>query len=609
MKKTLIALSMTSALISSPTFAETAQIKQDTAIDETILITSNPYQQSTDEIMSTVTLIDRVDIDRIQPKSVAELLQTTVGIDIASNGGPAQTTSVFVRGTNSTHTLFLVDGVRIDTVTGSGGATVSDIPTYQIERIEVVKGPRAAMYGSDAVGAVIQIFTRDLEGGEIQAAVEFGSNNYQFAGVTAGISHGKGSSTLSVSSETADGYNVTDNAYSVDDDKDSYEKINVSLKGHQTLSEALTLNWVGRYDDGKYDYDGNSSYTVLPPSQEYRKHLLSGGLNYRQNDWSHDVSIAQYQENQKRFGDYPSDDETSRKQVDYSGVYSVQNGFSYNVGGQFYQDKYKGSGSFDDKSRNTSSIFAGALYDTGALLTELALRYNDVESVGSKTTYNVSLGYNLTESLFASVNYGTGFKTPTFYQLFDSGLYGAGNPDLALETSKSWEFLLRSTLAGIKAELSYFLLDFDNLLDYDYVNSRYENIADAKIEGVELTLSKRLEDLSLSANYAYTDTEDKNTGTQLSRRARHKANIEASYHWEQVSLTGAYKYHGTRFDAYSNSSLSAYNTVDLSASYQIDDEWKLQVKANNILDKNYETAPGYVTPDAEYYLQVSYSHF
>jgi len=600
---------MTSALISSPTFAETAQIKQDTAIDETILITSNPYQQSTDEIMSTVTLIDRVDIDRIQPKSVAELLQTTVGIDIASNGGPAQTTSVFVRGTNSTHTLFLVDGVRIDTVTGSGGATVSDIPTYQIERIEVVKGPRAAMYGSDAVGAVIQIFTRDLEGGEIQAAVEFGSNNYQFAGVTAGISHGKGSSTLSVSSETADGYNVTDNAYSVDDDKDSYEKINVSLKGHQTLSEALTLNWVGRYDDGKYDYDGNSSYTVLPPSQEYRKHLLSGGLNYRQNDWSHDVSIAQYQENQKRFGDYPSDDETSRKQVDYSGVYSVQNGFSYNVGGQFYQDKYKGSGSFDDKSRNTSSIFAGALYDTGALLTELALRYNDVESVGSKTTYNVSLGYNLTESLFASVNYGTGFKTPTFYQLFDSGLYGAGNPDLALETSKSWEFLLRSTLAGIKAELSYFLLDFDNLLDYDYVNSRYENIADAKIEGVELTLSKRLEDLSLSANYAYTDTEDKNTGTQLSRRARHKANIEASYHWEQVSLTGAYKYHGTRFDAYSNSSLSAYNTVDLSASYQIDDEWKLQVKANNILDKNYETAPGYVTPDAEYYLQVSYSHF
>lgn len=609
MKKTLIALSITSALISSPIFAESSQVKQETAVDETMLITSNPYHQSTDEIMSTVTLINRVDIERIQPKSVAELLQTTVGIDIASNGGPAQTTSIFVRGTNSTHTLFLVDGVRIDTVTGSGGASVSDIPTYQIERIEVVKGPRAAMYGSDAVGAVIQIFTRNLEAGEVQAAVEFGSNNYKFAGVTAGISHGKGSSTLSVSSEKSDGYNITANEYPIDDDIDSYEKINFSIKGHQALSDALTLNWVGRYDDGKYDYDGNSSYTVLAPSQEYTKHLLSSGLSYNQDNWAHDLSIAQYQENQKRLGDYPAENETSRNQVDYSSVYSIQNGLSYNFGGQFYQDKYEGTGSFNGESRNTSSVFAGALYDVGTLLTELSLRYNDVEDTGSETTYNISLGYNITDSVFASVNYGTGFKTPTFYQLYDSGPYGAGNPDLALETSQSWELLLRSTIVGVKTELSYFHLDFDNLLDYDYSTYKYANIADAQIKGVELTLSKSLGDLNLSTNYAYTDTEDKTTGTQLSRRARHKANVEASYYWEQVSLSGAYKYQGTRFDAYSNSSLSAYNTIDISASYQLSDEWRLQLKANNILDENYETAPGYVTPGAEYFLQVNYSHF
>jgi len=606
MKKTLIALSITSALIASPIFAESSQVKQENAVDETMLITSNPYHQSTDDIMSTVTFINRVDIERIQPKSVAELLQTTVGIEIASNGGPAQTTSIFVRGTNSTHTLFLVDGVRIDTVTGSGGASVNDIPTYQIERIEVVKGPRAAMYGSDAVGAVVQIFTRNLEAGEVQAAVEFGSNNYKFAGVTAGISHGKGSSTLSVSTEKSDGYDITDNNYPVDDDKDSYEKINVSIKGHQALSDALTLNWVGRYDDGKYDYDGNSSYTVSAPGQEYTKHLLSSGLNYNQDNWAHDLSIAQYQENQKRLGDYPAENETSRNQVDYSSVYSVQNGFSYNFGGQFYQDKYEGTGSFKGESRNTSSVFAGALYDVETLLTELSLRYNDVEDTGSETTYNVSLGYHLSNSVFASINYGTGFKTPTFYQLFDSW---SGDKNLKLETSESWELLLRSTIVGVKAELSYFHLDFDNLLDYDYSTYKYANIADAQIKGVELTLSKNVANLNLSANYAYTDTEDKTTGTQLSRRARHKANFEASYYWEKVSLSGAYKYQGTRFDAHSKSSLSAYNTVDISASYQLSQEWKLQVKANNIFDENYETAPSYVTPGAEYFLQVSYSHF
>ena len=606
MKKTLIALSITSALISSSAFAESSKIEQDNAVDETILITSNPYNQSTDEIMSTVSVITRVDIDRIQPKSVAELLQTTAGIDIASNGGPAQVTSVFVRGTNSTHTLFLVDGVRINTLTGSGGASVNDIPTYQIERIEVVKGPRAAMYGSDAVGAVIQIFTRDLAAGEYQAAVEYGSNNYVFAGVTAGISHGNGATTLSVSSETSDGYNVTANEYPVDDDKDFYEKINLSIKGHQELNDALTLNWVGRYDDGEYDYDGNSSYTILAPSQEYTKHLLSTGLSYNQDQWAHNLSIAQYQENQKRLGDYPAENETNRNQVDYTSVFSVQNGLSYNFGGQFYQDKYEGTGSFDGKSRDTASAFAGALYDAGALLTELSVRYNDVENVGSETTYNVSLGYNLSDSLFASVNYGTGFKAPTFYQLYDGY---SGNENLALETSESWELLLRSTIVGVKAELSYFHLDFDNLLDYDYSTSSYANIADARIKGVELNLSKNVGDLNLSTNYAYTDTEDKTTGTQLSRRARHKANVEASYQWEKISLNGAYKYQGTRFDANSNTSLSAYNTLDISASYQLSEAWKLQVKANNIFDEGYETAPNYVTPGAEYFLQVSYSHF
>ncbi len=604
MKKTLLALTIASTFTSGLAFANTTE--EATNETETIVVTSNPYKQSADEIMSTVSIINRVDIDRIQPKSVAELLQTTAGIDIASNGGPAQVTSVFVRGTNSTHTLFLVDGVRIDTVTGSGGASVNDIPTYQVERIEIVKGPRAAMYGSDAVGAVIQIFTRELEGGELQAAIEYGSNNYKFTGVTAGLSHGNGASTFSVSRETSEGYDVTDNDYPVDDDKDEYEKVNFSLKGHQSLNEALTLNWVGRYDDGSYDYDGNSSWTVLAPGQEYKKHLLSTGLSYNQDQWSHDLSIAQYQEKQERLGDFPAINQTIRNQVNYDSTYSAENTISYNFGGQFYQDKYDGSGSFNDQSRNTASAFVGAFYESDALLTELSVRYNDVQDTGSEVTYNISAGYNISETLFASINYGTGFKTPTFYQLYDSW---SGNEELKLEISKSWEFLLRSDFLGAKAELSYFHLDFENLLDYDYTTFAYANIADAKIAGVELNVSKSIDAATLSANYAYTDTEDKNTGTQLSRRARHKANFEATYHWDKVSLSGAYKYQGTRFDAYSNSSLSPYNTIDISMNYQLTDTWKLQVKANNIFDESYETAPGYTTPGKEYFLQVSYNQF
>ena len=603
MKKTLLALTITSAIAPALTFADQSGNKVDET--ETILVTGNPYEQSTDEIMSTVSIINRVDIERLQPKSIADLLKTTAGIDIASNGGPAQVTSVFVRGTNSTHTLFLVDGVRVDTVTGSGGASVNDIPTYQIERIEVVKGPRAAMYGSDAVGAVIQIFTRKLESGEFQAAVEYGSNNYQFAGVSAGLSHGNGNSTLSVSREKSKGYDVTDNEYPVDDDKDEYEKVNVSLIGHQTLNKTLTLNWVGRFDDGSYDYDGNSEWTVLAPAQNYNKHLLSTGLAYNQDNWSHDLSIARYKEEQERLGDYPAKNQTSRHQLNYDSTFSTDNDFSYNFGGQVYQDKYKGSGSFDGHSRNTTSAFAGAFYQGNNFLTELSARYNDVEDTGSKVTYNISAGYDISDTVFASINYGTGFKAPTFYQLFDSW---SGAPDLKLETSTSLELLLRTDLFGTNAELSYFQLDFENLLDYDYTTYKFANIADAEISGVELNFTKTLESLTLSANYTYTDTEDKITGTQLSRRARHKANFEASYNWDKVSLSGVFKYQGTRFDANSDSSLSAYNTIDISTSYQLTDAWKLQVKANNIFDEAFETAPGYTTPGREYYVQVSYDY-
>jgi len=604
MKKTLLALSISSALISPLTFADEENSKENTVVDETILITGNPYHQSTDEVMSSVAIVERADIDRIQPKSVAELLKVTAGIDIASNGGPAQVTSVFVRGTNSTHTLFLVDGVRIDTVTGSGGASVHDIPTYQIERIEIVKGPRAAMYGSDAVGAVIQIFTRNLESGNVQAAIEYGSNNYIFAGITAGVSHGEGSTTFSVSREKSDGYDVTNNNFAVDDDKDESERTNLSLKGQQRLNDEIVFNWVGRYDDGSYDYDGNSQWTVLAPGQKYKKHLLSTGLSYNQQQWSHAASIAQYQEKQTRLGDYPANNKTKRNQVNYDATYLSNYGLSYNFGGQFYQDKYQGSSSFNGQSRDTKNAFIGALYENEHLISELSLRYNDVENTGSKTTYNVSLGYDLNDSIFASINYGTGFKTPTLYQLYDSW---SGNENLALETSKSWEFLLRTNILGAKTELSYFQLDFDNLLDYDYSTFSFANIADAGIKGAELNVSKSLDALELSANYAYTDTEDKSTGTQLSRRARHKANIEASYNWDKVSLTGIYSYNGTRFDAFSNTSLSPYNTLDISGNYQISDSWKLQVKANNIFDEDYETAPGYTTPGAEYFLQVSYS--
>lgn len=604
-KTKLLTIAVATALSSQVALAE--QITQ--TADENIIVTASRYERSVDEVLASVAVIDRSDIEKIQPLSVADLLQTVAGVDIAKQGGQGQETSSFTRGTNSSHTLILVDGVRVGSAT-LGGTSLANIPTEQIERIEVVKGPRASLYGSDAIGGVVQIFTRQLSGGEYGASVELGSDSFKKASVYAGISHGNGSTTFSLSAEENDGYDVYAAAEA---DEDGYDRVNVAVKGEQKLNENWQLGWVGRYDDGGTEFDDTFGGEYIN-EQEFTNHVIQGTLDYSSDAWQHNFLLSQSRDSSVSFGtNLPKADadkfETRRHQFSYVGNYQVNNQLSVIMGGDFYRDEITTKTAYAEDERDVIAGFIGGLYEHGALITEATVRYDDVENIDSESTYNLSSGYHLTDTVFAGFNLGTGFKAPSFNDLYYPW---GGNPDLVSETSDSIEFLVKADLFGYKTEVSVYQTDIEDLIEWAPLEDNPfvwmpQNVDDAEIDGAEISIEKAVDNFSTNFFYSYVDAKDANTNERLSRRARHTANLAMSYTLNDWAFAANYGHHGSRYDG--GVKLENYNLVDLSVNYQINSDWQVQVKANNVFDEDYQNVNNYVAPGAEYFIKLTYSNF
>ena len=608
-KKCFLAVSVGLALNTSMVFAETVTTDTSATTDiETLEITTSRYQRSADEILASVVVIDRSDINSIQPQSISDLLKTVAGIDITNQGGAGQQSSIFTRGTNSGHTLILVDGARIGSAT-LGSTSLATIPTYQIERIEVIKGARASLYGSDAIGGVIQIFTRQLNGGEYQASVQMGSDNLQSFGGAVGISHGNGATTLSISHDKSDGF---DAIKTYEEDDDGYDRVNIAIKGQQLLSEQLTLSWLGRLDDGGYDYDttwgGNET--------EYKNHVLQGKVNYQQGKFAHEVALSQSRDYDIAFGNGISKEdgdffETDKNQLAWVSQYTASEALNLSIGGDFYREDINTQVEYDDTSRDVYAVFISGLYQKSGFIGELSTRYDDVERIDPEVTYNLGIGYHFSDLLFASVNAASGFKAPSFNDLYyPTSAWSGGNKDLVSETSDSVELIVRSQFAGVNTQVSVYSTDIDNLIDWAPDENGFwqpENIASAEIDGAEINVSKDFGSADINLGYAYVDAKDANTGERLERRARHNGNLAASFIFANWRLNAAYEYHGSRFD--SGNKLDAYQLVNLGANYKINEQWQLQVKANNVFDEEYENVFNYNTPDAQYFVEISYSNF
>jgi vitamin B12 transporter len=615
--KTTLSLIISTSLASTMSLSVQANVDVTDAELETITVTANRGAASLGDSLATQVVITRADIERIQPKSVLDMLATVSGLDISTSGGRGQASSVYMRGANASHTLVLLNGVRISSAS-LGSTNVQSIAPELVERIEIVKGPRAALWGSDAIGGVIQIFTRKLEGGEHFASVNIGSEGYQMLNAGVGVKHGNGFTSISVNHEESDGFDARDDA---ETDDDGYSFDSLAINGQQQINEAFAINWLAQIDQGDTDYD--SSFGAN--ESEINNHVWQLGAAYQ---WqladiknNTQFSIGHNRTSNIGHGNGISKSEgsqfdTRRNQYSVINNSEINANLQTNVGAEFYQEELKGSSVYSESSRDITGVFAHAVYQHEKFTYELATRYDDVEGIDSEITYNTSIGYQVTEATQVSFSAGTGFKAPTFNDLYYPLSWGyVGNTDLVSETSQSYEFAVKSHFDNVSIALNVYQTDIENLIDWSGSdkdgNVTPVNVNDVEIKGAELGINYQGFGGRHQFNISRIEAEDATTGNQLGRRAKDHFSYQFDTKVAEADVYAELQYKGKRFDYLWGGTvvkLDSYSLVNLGASYPVTERFKVQVKINNALNESYRTSDGYFTQERVAYLGFTYQN-
>ncbi len=597
-KKSFLSLAIAGAM--STSFTASANAEKSVEDIEVLTVTATRSSLNIDDALTSQVVITRADIELANPVSILDLLSSVPSIDVASNGGKGQTGSIFMRGTGSDHTLVLIDGIRVSSAT-SGGTSFSTISPEMIERIEIVQGPRAALWGSDAIGGVIQIFTRQLSDGEFFAGASFGTDSYKKYKAGVGISHGEGQTTITVSKEESDGFDVQEGT---ETDDDGYDFTSVAIRGEQKVTDAFSLEWLLSSDSGDNEYDGS-----YQNGSDIKNHAWLVRANYQSviNGMGNNTvfSVGQNRDSAESLKDGESKGlfETRRNQYSIVNNSELSDNSQLNLGVDHYQDDIsKSSTPYNIEERDTTGVFVHTLYTQDAWTYEATLRHDNVEDIESENTYNLGLGYAFNSDSRIVVNHGTGFKAPTFNDLYYP--YG-GNKDLVSEFSKSSEIFFETKLEDINVSWNFYHSNVDNLIVWD--GSKADNIEETEINGLEFALNFDKLGGTHDFNMSYTDAEDKQTKKQLVRRAKEKFNYKFTTSLSAADLYVEYQFVGSRLDR-GDVELSSYQLVNLGLNYDISDNLSLSSRVTNLLDKEYQTANTYNTQERAFYVGITFQN-
>lgn len=588
-----------------------------------VVVTATRTAQTQDATLVPVSVIDRADIERLQPQSLAELLRGSPGLSVSNSGGLGKATSVFLRGTESDHVLVIVDGIRIGSAT-LGTAALQDIPVDQIERIEIVRGPFSSLYGSDALGGVIQIFTRRPQRAfDPNASVAVGS--YGTSRASAGISGRTGSAeaggwySLQSAYEHTDGIDAyRDNPdspwddYGLDADRDGYRNRSLSLAGGQRFNSAWDVEGRVLRTEGRNEYDSSVS-TVDKTVQQ----VAGAAVHFTPNDAIKlSLSLGRNDDKSDNFlGDLASGDfDTRRNTASLQGDFTI-GGSVLTVGYDWRSDAVASSAGYERDHRLNRALFGQWQARFGAHALQASLRRDDDSQFGGKTTGSMAWGWDVTNALRLTASYGTAFKAPTFNELYYPGF---GNPNLSAETSRSIALGLRGKHGWGGWTLDAFRTQADGLIAYDptavdatHPYGQPNNVDSARIRGLEATVDTTLAGWVLRASATWLDPRDAGNGYHdgnlLARRTRTGGRIDADRRFGAFSVGATANASGYRYDDPANSvRLGGYGTADLRIGYAFARAWTLQLNANNVFDKRYETAAFFNQPGRNYLLSLRY---
>ncbi len=578
-------------------------------LQPTVQVTASRVAETVDQTLADVNVITRTDIDASGAQDLIALLSLQAGVDVSRTGGAGQQTSVFLRGTNPNHVLVLIDGVRVASA-NTGGFAWENLPLDTIERIEIVRGPRASYWGSDAIGGVIQVFTRKLDGAHLAAS----AGSYRSAAGSAGFGAqtDTGGFSVQVGARHVGGFSATNPAagpYVYNPDDNGYQNHNIVAQGNyrfgaQNLSASLFRNaGTVSFDNG--DPGVGSSRTLDqaigvnldgPLAESWRQRLSVGTAR-------EDISTP-------AFG---TDYHSTREQLSWTNDFTLSSaqhliaGVDYQHDFGISQDTF-GHATVYSATRNNSGLFAGWRVADGAFDSELSGRYDHNSTFGGVFSGSAAAGWKFTDDLRVSASYGTAFHAPGLNELYSPGYggYYAGNPLLDPERSRSGEIALNWRIDDAnQLDARAFSTRVHDLIEFSGGTTfQAINIDHATIDGFELAHTWHDAAWSWTNTLTLQNPRNADTGKQLLRRPKQKLNSVLERRFgERLSVGAEVVYAGRRAD-YGDVELGAYTLLNLRARYQLSHAWSVAARLENFANRDYELVHGYNTPGRSGFIDV-----
>ncbi len=577
---------------------------------DTVVTTATRTPQRLSEVLADLTVITRADIERQAAASVADLLRNSGCAEMVRNGGPASTTSLFLRGADARHTLVLVDGVRMDSQ-ATGGASWPGIPLAQVERIEVLKGPASAIYGSDAVGGVVQIFTRK-GGPKASADLGIGVGNLGTRKLDGGLfgSAGIFDYAASLAAERSDGFNSTldvPGSFSYIPDRDGWRKHQASLRLGAQLADGQRVEGIVIKNHVNGQYDSSKSQ---PLNDDHALQDTDAARLAWTAQWAPALQTQlSYGESRDRYETRPSPyvTVTHVKNLALTGSYRLGAGQQLSFQAERIEDRLDNSGlvTAGVGKRHRNAIGAGYLFNAGPWSLQAHARHDDDSQFGGIDTGTLLAGYELAPGLRLVGSVGNAFRAPTLYQqgtVYGPDLSKPGVKPLDAEHGHNVELGLKYGVGETEVSATAYRNRVGNLIVFGAAGSCnsafgcYQNVATARLQGISLAGATRLGLVNLRATLDLQAPKDSSTGLLLARRAKRLGTINADTELGDWLFGAGVQASGRRFDNAANTrQLGGYALFNVNAQYKISRELKLQLNVDNAFDRETSTAYGYAS--------------
>jgi vitamin B12 transporter len=563
-----------------------------------LVITSGRQAEPQAQATAAATVFEREDIERLQVSSVAELLERVPGLSVVRTGGAGSQMGVFMRGTSTAQTLVLIDGQRISAAS-SGTSSLEFLAPEQIERIEVVRGARSALYGSDAIGGVIQIFTRQGDGTGLKPYARLAAGSDSTYQRSLGLSGGDERTRFHLGAaldETA-GIDATRDGFGANGDDDAYRNRSLSLNLSHHFDDDLQVGFTALDQRGQVEYD--DTFTGSLPTTDFLLSSISGFIDARLNDvWRSRLELGHSEDKRNSGNDQAggsvSQFNTYRDAANWVNTLTLGEHHQLLLGLDWYEDRAQGSTDFVEDSRWNRAAFVQHRYISDTFSTELGVRHDDNQQFGNENTWNAALTLPLDNANDLVLSYSEGFRAPTFNDLYYPDFCVGGmcfpnaNPDLAPERSKSYELQWRSRYSDNGSlQASVYRTDIEDaiVLDENFIP---QNIQTARINGFEAAIQQELFGWQGNLALALIDPRDRASGHTLQRRAKRTLSLDIDRRFGSVSVGAGWRAISGRYDDADNAiEMSGYGLLNLRAAWQATDELGLSLKLDNLLDKDY----------------------